>query len=166
MVNRFTTQLFNKEQSGFLSSGYSSYAQLTLPMRNGVDNLEPFVVYCQVSSTNKFSDIGLYYTINQKILIGASYKSFGAFSLHFGFHLKPNVTFACSRETYLYQQGTFLGPSNEAIIRFDVAEKQKSISDCILTEKQKTRRPVSYNRRPPPPPRKRGYHFQKVKIPI
>lgn len=116
--NRLRSAWIKKESSN-LANYYSGYAQGLLPIRGGLDILEPYVSIRQFSETNQLLDFGLFYTYNNQITAGASLRSGKVVSGSVGYRLNKRFLIGYSRETIMGNYGGFLGSANEITLRLD-----------------------------------------------
>ena len=98
---------------------YSSFVQGIIPMRGGEDMLEPYIAYRKLSQSNEILDFGLFYTYDNKITIGASYRSGGIISGTIAFKLSKYLMIGYSRETISGGVGGYVGSANEYTVRYD-----------------------------------------------
>jgi len=98
---------------------YSSFVQGIIPMRGGEDMLEPYIAYRKLSESNEILDFGLFYTYNNKITLGASYRSGGIISGTIAFKLSKYLLIGYSRESISGGVGGFVGSANEYTVRYD-----------------------------------------------
>jgi type IX secretion system PorP/SprF family membrane protein len=107
------------EDSSALSNHFSSFIQGLIPLRGGDDLLEPYVAFRKLSEVNQIIDFGLFYTYNNRITIGASYRSGGIISGTLAFKFSKYLMAGYSRETIAGNVGGFVGSANEYTIRYD-----------------------------------------------
>lgn len=105
--------------SAALTRFYSGFVQGMIPMRGGEDMLEPYVAYRKLSEVNSIVDVGLFYTLNNKIIAGASYRSGGVVGGTVAFRLSRYVMLGYSHEVFTGNIGGFVGSANEFTLRFD-----------------------------------------------
>jgi type IX secretion system PorP/SprF family membrane protein len=117
-ANRLASTWIRHDQS-VLSYYYSGFAQGLIPIRGGEDLLEPYVAYRKLSQTNNTLDVGLFYTYNNLITLGASERSGKVLSTTLAFHVSKYLTFGYSREMIMGGVGGFIGSANEITIRYD-----------------------------------------------
>jgi len=117
-ANRLASTWLKGENSA-LSYYYSGFAQGMIPMRGGEDLLEPYVAYRKLSESNKTLDLGLFYTYNNLITLGASERSGKVISATLALHISKYLTFGYSREMIMGGVGGFVGAANEITIRYD-----------------------------------------------
>jgi type IX secretion system PorP/SprF family membrane protein len=159
------------EDTAAITNFYSSFVQGIIPVRGGEDVIEPYVAYRKLSGVNEIIDVGLFYTFNNKITFGASYRSGGIISATLAFRVSKYVLAGYSRETISGGVGGYIGAANEYTIRYDfndesykerfradyksaVAYRRKTISSPgkssnpkQLHKRQKKIAPYSPNRR-------------------
>jgi type IX secretion system PorP/SprF family membrane protein len=102
-----------------ISNYFSSFVQGIIPIRGGEDILEPYVAFRKLSETNELIDIGLFYTYNNKIIIGASYRSGGLISGTIAFKFNNKLLIGYSRETLSGGLGGYVGSASEYAVRYD-----------------------------------------------
>jgi type IX secretion system PorP/SprF family membrane protein len=160
--------------SASITKHYSSFIQGMIPVRGGEDMLEPYVAYRKLSDFNDIIDFGLFYTYNNRITVGASYRSGGIISGTIAFKLSKYLMLGYSRETISGNVGGYIGSANEFAVRYDfndesykerfrsdyksaIAYRRKTISNPMsrsgarnpkqMHKKQKRLAPYSPNRR-------------------
>jgi len=102
-----------------ISNYFSSFVQGIIPLRGGEDILEPYVAFRKLSETNELIDFGLFYTYNNKIIIGASYRSGGLISGTIAFKFNNKLLIGYSRETLSGGLGGYVGSASEYAVRYD-----------------------------------------------
>jgi type IX secretion system PorP/SprF family membrane protein len=107
------------EDSAAITSHFSSFIQGLIPLRGGEDLLEPYVAFRKLSELNQIIDFGLFYTYNNRITIGASYRSGGIISGTLAFRFSKYLMAGYSRETITGNVGGYVGSANEYAIRYD-----------------------------------------------
>jgi type IX secretion system PorP/SprF family membrane protein len=117
-LNRLSTAWINTETSK-LSNYYSAYVQGLIPIRNGNDLLEPYVALRKFSETNDTYDIGLFYTLDNKIMVGAAIRKGSVLNGTIGFKPTKKTLIGYSREMITSNLGGYVGASNEITLRFD-----------------------------------------------
>jgi len=117
--NRLSTAWLRDSSKAVLSNYYSSFVQGLIPLRGGEDMLEPYVAYRKLSDINSILDIGLYYTYNNKIIVGGAYRSGNIISGTLAFKVSKYLTFGYSREILMGNIGGFVGAANEFTLRYD-----------------------------------------------
>lgn len=118
-ANRLSSAWIQEESESVLSSYYSGYVQGMIPLRGGQDVLEPYIAFRKFSEINDTYDLGLYYTYNKRILVGAAMRRGGVVNSTVGFHLSKYVMIGYSREMILNNVGRYVGSANEFTLRFD-----------------------------------------------
>jgi type IX secretion system PorP/SprF family membrane protein len=117
-ANRLSAGWLDKENS-LVSYYYSGFVQGLIPIRGGEDLLEPYVAYQKLSETNSTLSAGLYYTWNNKIILGGAMRSGNVLSGTLAFRLSKYVMVGYSREMITGNVGGFVGSANEITLRFD-----------------------------------------------
>ena len=125
---------------------YSGFLNVMLPMAADRDLLEP-IVYVRNLSNGKYQiDGGLYYTLNNRLTLGGSYRTGGAISMTGAFRFGKGVYLGYSREVLSGNLGNSLGASNEFTLRLDFrdhryftnAKNARSINTNALALRRKT----------------------------
>jgi len=130
--NRLATTWIKDKSKAVLSNYYSAFVQGLIPMRRAEDLLEPYVAYRKLSPVNNTLDLGLYYTYNNKITLGAAMRSGKVMSGTLAFRLSKYLMLGYSREMIIGNVGGFIGAANEFTLRFDFNDesyKQRFSSD-------------------------------------
>jgi type IX secretion system PorP/SprF family membrane protein len=120
-ANRLSST-WSKEKAP-LTSYYSSFVQGLIPLRGGEDLLEPYVAYRKLSEINSSFDAGLFYTYNNLLTAGGSWRSGGILGLTVAAHLGKYLTVGYSRETIMGNVGGFVGAANEITLRYDFSNE-------------------------------------------
>lgn len=123
-ANRLSTAWFQEDSLKSLSNFYTVYLQGKLPLRGDQDMLEPYFAYRKFSESNQTVDLGLFYTFNSKILIGAAMRNWTVLSATAGFYVTKNLLLGYSREMIFGDVGGFVGSSNEFTLRLDFNKKE------------------------------------------
>lgn len=118
-ANRMATAWIKKDNEYVLSSFYSGFIQGEIPVRGGNDLLEPYVAFRKFSETNDMYDVGLYYTLNNKIMAGGSVRKGSVGSVTAGFYLTPKLFVGYSREMFFGDIRNQVGSTNEFTLRLD-----------------------------------------------
>jgi type IX secretion system PorP/SprF family membrane protein len=130
--NRLSTAWVKDSSKTVLSNYYSSFVQGLIPLRAGQDILEPYVAFRKLSDVNTILDIGLFYTYDNKIILGGSMRNQNIISGTVGFRLSKYLMIGYSREMITGNVGGFIGAANEFSFRFDFNEnnyKERFSSD-------------------------------------
>lgn len=131
-ANRLGTAFLIKNQENpdspdgarFLSEFYSGYAAGLIPVRAGLDILEPTFTYRNFSaSSDPIWDLGLFYTYNNMILVGASWRAGDILSVTAGYRIARKLLLGYSYEMVNNNLGSDLGSTSEITLRFDFNEK-------------------------------------------
>jgi len=117
-LNRLSTAWIKKETSN-LTNYYSGYAQGLIPLRDGLDIIEPMVSFRRLSQTNQTLDLGLFYTYNNQVTAGASLRSGKVASGTMAYRFNKRLLVGYSREMILSGFGGFVGSANEITLRLD-----------------------------------------------
>jgi type IX secretion system PorP/SprF family membrane protein len=118
-ANRITDLIGIVDSTRQFPAFYSAFIDFNIPLMNERDVLEP-IVYLRNQSNGKYQvDAGLYYTLNNRLTVGGSYRTGGAASLTGAFRISKGVYVGYSREFLSGNLGSSLGSSNEFTLRFD-----------------------------------------------
>ncbi len=118
-VNRLATNLELTNKAGILSEFYSGYVAGMIPIRKGLDILEPTFTFRKFSDVSNAWDAGLYYTYNNMILIGGSWRKGDILSMTAGFQINKKLLLGYSYELVNNNIGNDLGATSELTIRYD-----------------------------------------------
>ncbi len=118
-INRLTSGFGIADESNQLSGFYTGYFNGKVPIAYGRDILEPIAVYRQLSPESYQLDAGLYYTFNNSITLGGSYRSSGQLTATAALRIAKKLLIGYSYETQNNDFRTALGNSNEITLRFD-----------------------------------------------
>lgn len=118
-VNRLATNLELTNKAGILSNFYSGYVAGMIPIRSGLDLLEPTFTFRKFSDVNDAWDAGLYYTYNNMILVGGSWRKGDILSLTGGFQINKKLLLGYSYEFVNNNLGNDLGATSELTLRYD-----------------------------------------------
>lgn len=100
---------------------YSATARLTFPMAGERDLLEPMVTFRGFAEGSKQIDAGLFYTYNDFLTLGGSYRTGGSgvINVTAGVKILKAVTIGYSRDLYMGDVSRGVGATNEFTLRFD-----------------------------------------------
>ncbi|MEM7107414.1 MAG: PorP/SprF family type IX secretion system membrane protein [Bacteroidota bacterium] len=118
-ANRLTSGFGIADESNQLSGFYTGYFNGKVPIAYGRDILEPIAVYRQLSPESYQFDAGLYYTFNNSVTLGGSYRSSGQLTATAALRIAQKVLIGYSYETQSDDFRSALGNSNEITLRFD-----------------------------------------------
>lgn len=128
-ANRISTGLGLSEESNQLSPFFSSYVNFKVPVAGERDLLEPILTFRQLSTKSNQYDLGLYYTFNNLITLGASYRSsfVSTTSPQLGataaLRIKNKIVIGYTYETFSGQYNSNLGNSSEITLRLDFRDQ-------------------------------------------
>lgn len=71
-TNRLATAFEGNDKENILTQYYTALGRFMLPVRGGVDLVEPMIIYRKFSRVSHSLDIGCYYTFKELILLGVS----------------------------------------------------------------------------------------------
>lgn len=125
--NRLGTAWLKPDSTKLLSQYYSGFAQGTIRLRGDQDMLEPYVAFRKFSESNNTWDAGVFYTFNNKIVVGAAARKGGVFNFTTAYHLSKYVMVGYSHERLTKGLGGFVGGSNEITVRFDFNNQQAKV---------------------------------------
>lgn len=125
---------------------YSAYLNGTIPLRSDKDLLEPMITYRGYLNGQSQFDAGLYYTVNNFLIVGGSYRTGGTISTTLGFRVLDKFLIGYTRDINSADYGAKLGASNEITLRFDFASQKyysnyrnaKKINTQALALRRKT----------------------------
>lgn len=142
-ANRLSTAWFQAKDQRVLSSYYSGYVQGLIPLRGEQDLLEPYFAFRKFSETNDTYDIGLFYTFNDKLILGGAMRAGSVLNATVGYKLNKNLLVGYSREMITGNVGGFVGSSSEFTLRLDfgrqaTAKKFNSDYRSSLSYRRKT----------------------------
>ncbi|HPM32031.1 MAG TPA: type IX secretion system membrane protein PorP/SprF, partial [Chryseolinea sp.] len=116
---------------------YSAYAYGTIPLRQTKDLLEPMITYRGYLNGESQFDAGLYYTMNDFLILGGSYRTGGTVSATLGVRILDKFLIGYTRDINAANYGANLGSSNEITLRFDF-NNQKYYSNYRNSKKINT----------------------------
>ncbi len=116
-ANRLASALVEEQPT--LANYYSAFVQGLIPVRGGEDLLEPYIAYRKLSEINNILDLGLFYTYNNVITAGASWRSGGVLGGTIAVRPSKYVLVGYSHEIITGNVGGFVGSANEITLRFD-----------------------------------------------
>lgn len=126
------------QDSASFTSFYTGYAQGMIPLRGGLDLLEPYAAYRKLSPINNSIDLGLFYTFNNRIIGGIGLRNTQAtrfdensinksgqiINTSLGFKITKNLMIGYSREMVMGNVGGYVGAANEFVLRVDFNNKE------------------------------------------
>jgi len=118
-VNRLATSLELTKKANILSEFYSGYIAGLIPVRKGLDILEPTFTFRKLSDVNNVWEAGLYYTYDNMILLGGALRKGDIINVTAGFHINKKLLLGYSYELVNNNIGTDLGASSEITLRYD-----------------------------------------------
>ncbi len=119
-ANRLTNIMrgFGESPSQF-PGYYSAYANGTIALRQDKDLFEPMITYRGYLDGQSQFDAGLYYTVNNFLVLGGSYRTGGTISATLGVRILDKFLIGYTRDINASGYGADLGASNEITLRFD-----------------------------------------------
>lgn len=146
-ANRITSLIGVRDSSQF-SPYYSGFVNFMIPLAGERDLIEPIVTYRSLSdnfNSNQL-DVGLYYTYNSKLTIGAGYRTGGVASATASVKLFKSVSIGYSRDIYSGSLSKNIGSANEFTIRLDFKDQSyysknrnaRKINTSALAVRRKT----------------------------
>ena len=147
-ANRITSLIGIVDSLQQFPAFYSGFVNVMLPLAGERDLLEPLVYLRNLSNGEYQLDAGLYYTYNNRVTLGAAYRTGGAASLTGAFRIGKSMYLGYSREMLSGNLGASLGASNEFTLRFDFRDHRyfsnvrnaKRINTTALALRRKTLR--------------------------
>jgi len=145
-ANRLGSLVGLSDSTSQFSQFYSAFVNFTLPLAGERDLLEPIVYLRKFANGTHQIDGGLYYTYNDVLTLGGSYRTGGAIGLTAAVRIKKNLLIGYSREMLSGDFSKSLGASNEFTLRLDFRDhnyytKKKNareISSKALALRRKT----------------------------
>jgi hypothetical protein len=116
---------------------YSAYANGTIALRQDKDLFEPMITYRGYLNGESQFDAGLYYTMNDFLILGGSYRTGGTVSATLGVRVLDKFLIGYTRDINAANYGAKLGSSNEITLRFDF-NSQKYYSNYRNSKKINT----------------------------
>jgi type IX secretion system PorP/SprF family membrane protein len=142
-LNRLTSIFFISDNSRLLTPFYSLYVQ-NLIWKRGKDRFETFVAIRSLTgNTYSLLDLALYYTIKERIMLGMSYKTVGAWGLHVAFNINPKLLVAHTSEQYANGVGNALGTTREFNLKYGFEQAIKERFICHGVEQKRKKKPKS-----------------------
>lgn len=144
-ANRLNSLVGIKDTVQQFPAFYSGFLQVTLPLAGDRDLLEPIVTVRSFDNSKPQIDAGLYYTFNDLLTLGGSYRTGGAINASAAFRWK-NVMIGYSRDIITNDLRQALGATNEFTLRFDFfneayymkAKNARAINTKAMTIRRKT----------------------------
>lgn len=119
-ANRLSTAWFREPNAQVLSSYYSGYLQGMIPVRGGEDLFEPYFAFRKFSESNDTWDVGAYYTVSNKLTLGAAMRAGSVVNATVAYRVLPNLLLGYSPEMVMGSPlGGFQGTSHELTLRLD-----------------------------------------------
>ncbi|MGI9542385.1 MAG: PorP/SprF family type IX secretion system membrane protein, partial [Cyclobacteriaceae bacterium] len=120
--NRMASLFDIGNKAHLLSGYYSAYAAGQLPVRGGVDQLEPTFTYRKLSGVTNIWNTGLYYTYNNLVLAGVSYQKGDLLSFTAAIKAAGKLWVGYSYEIVNTTYKANLGSTSEITLRYDFKE--------------------------------------------
>lgn len=117
-ANRIST-LVQKDSTNQFPPYYSGFINFLIPVAGDRDLLEPIVTFRSLSATSNQLDLGLFYTYNNKLTLGGSYRSGAIISGTIAVKVLNSLSIGYSRDIYSESFGRNIGSSNEFTLRLD-----------------------------------------------
>lgn len=131
-----------------LTNFYSGYLHFMLPLVNGRDLLEPILTVRSLSTVaDPQFDIGLYYTWNERVILGGSYQTGAGNYYNFtaGYKFNNRLLLGYTYQTASLGDFGSLGNTNEFTLRFDFA--QQSYQTKFNKYRVQTKSAMAYRRK-------------------
>ncbi len=116
---------------------YSAYVNGTIALRQDKDLFEPMITYRGYLNGQSQFQAGLYYTVNDFLIVGGSYRTGGTVSATLGVRVLDKFLIGYTRDVNAASYGSSLGSSNEITVRFDF-KSQKYYSNYRNSQKINT----------------------------
>lgn len=118
-ANRLGSLVGLSDSTSQFSQFYSAFLNLTLPVAGERDVIEPIVYFRKFANGTNQIDGGLYYTYNDIVTLGGSYRTGGAIGLTAALRIKKNLLIGYGREVLSGDFSKSIGASNEFTLRLD-----------------------------------------------
>ena len=131
-----------------LTNYYSGYLHLMLPLVNSRDLLEPVITVRRLSTVaDPQFDFGLYYTWNERLILGAAYQTGAGTYANFtaGYRFNNQLLLGYTYQTAKIGDFGSLGGSSEFTLRFDFA--QQSYQTKFNKYRVQTKTALAYRRK-------------------
>ncbi len=105
---------------------YSGTAKLRFPLAGDRDILEPMVTFRGFVQGSTQIDAGLFYTFNDRVILGGSYRTGGSGIINgtLGIKFLKTITVGYSRDFYMGDISKGVGATNEITLRFDFMNEE------------------------------------------
>ena len=143
--NRLSSSFIVNESESFLQDYITGYLNITLPLANRRDLLEPMLTYRKLSKDQGVIDAGAYFTYNDLFMIGGAYGTNNSWNAQVGLQLN-NFYLGYVYENFSGKTNQALGSNNEFILRFDFS-KAGGYKHRYATNFQKSQNAISYRRK-------------------
>ncbi|MGI9541773.1 MAG: type IX secretion system membrane protein PorP/SprF, partial [Cyclobacteriaceae bacterium] len=120
--NRMASLVDIGNKAHLLSGYYSAYAAGQLPVRGGIDQLEPTFTYRKLSEVTDIWSTGLYYTYDNLILAGVAYQKGDLLSFTAAVKVARKFWIGYSYEMINTTYKANLGSTSEVTLRYDFKE--------------------------------------------
>lgn len=120
--NRMASLFDIGNKAHLLSGYYSAYLAGQLPVRGGVDQLEPTFTYRKLSEVTDIWSTGLYYTYDNLLLAGVAYQKGDLLSFTAGVKVARKLWVGYSYEMINTTYKSALGSTSEITLRYDFKE--------------------------------------------
>lgn len=119
-ANRLASSFSNNETGIDFSQFYNGYVRFMLPTRGGKDILEPVLNYRNLAGTGSQLSAGLFYTYNELLMIGSSYRQTNVWSHSIGLSINNRLALGYTYESV--NEGVFSAnnPTHELVLRYDL----------------------------------------------
>jgi len=136
-ANRLASS-FDANQTGInFSQFYNAYLRLMLPMRGGKDILEPVLNYRNLAGSGSQLSAGLFYTYNELIMIGSSFRQTNVWSHSIGLSLNNRFALGYTYETVNEGILSSINPTHEIVLRYDLLRTGYKYENASYIEKAK-----------------------------
>ena len=148
--NRLATALKIAEFNTQISQFYTAYGLAKLPLTDK-HLLEPTFVYRKLSTESSQWEAGLFYSYNEALILGASYRAGGIISPAIGLKLADRILLGYSFEMFGSGIQKEIGGTNEITLRLDFMDNSfyknnKNGSSVMQQSIAFRRKTLSYNR--------------------
>ncbi|WP_185153465.1 PorP/SprF family type IX secretion system membrane protein [Fulvivirga lutimaris] len=119
-ANRLASSFTANETGVNFSQFYNAYLRLMLPMRGGKDVLEPVINYRNLAASGSQLSAGLFYTYNELIMIGSSFRQTNVWSHSIGLSINNRLALGYTYETVNQGILSSNNPTHEIVLRYDL----------------------------------------------
>ena len=120
---------YDKEKNNPLGGYFNLYATSYLNIRNGLDRLEPTIIYRQQNHAPGQFDASIFYFMEQGIIIGASYRTENLAGISGGYEWNDRLILGYTYELLVGTYAGTVGGSHEFVLRYNFNKQYYEKSD-------------------------------------